>query len=170
MSFYRTTFDNCHFRTSFHRTTCEKKQWSNVVLQNDMRTSCFTPSFYAFFLLCLPLFIQFFITISNIFIYFVNPSPRWNGWHFWKKVVLFACRSIERHLKIAIFACRSIERHAKMAISKCRSMERHANRATFFQKMPSISSRRGVHKVYKNTKNLHKKVYKKGVSTVRKKG
>jgi hypothetical protein len=42
-----------------------------------------------------------------------------------RKVVLYACRSIERHLQIAFFACRSIERHAKMAIVTCRSMERH---------------------------------------------
>ena len=56
------------------------------------------------------------------------------------------------------------------AIFKCRSTERHADRATLFQRMPSISSRRGAHKVYENTKNRHEKVYREGVRTVRQKG
>ena len=85
MSFYRTTFDNCHFRMSFYRTTCEIKQLPNVVLSNDIRTSCFTHSFYLFFLLCLPLRIYVFMKIFRIFICFAYPSPRCNGWHCLEK-------------------------------------------------------------------------------------
>ena len=77
-------------------------------------------------------------------------TPRLDGVDdiFWKKVAMLACRSMERHLKMGMLACRSIERHAKMPIFKCRSMERHASRATFFQNLSSIASRRGVHKAY----------------------
>ena len=75
----------------------------------------FYPFVLPFFLPCLPLLLYFFLT------------PRLDEMNgiLGRKVVLYACRSIERHLQIAFFACRSIERHAKMAIVTCRSMERH---------------------------------------------
>ena len=138
MSFYRTTFADCFFRMSFYRTTCENGNFQMSFYKTTCGHPVLRPLFTFFSYCAYPFVYTFFIRFFVLLYTLCTPRLYEMEGIFWKTIILFVCRSIERHLRIAIFACRSIERHA--------------SRTTFFQEMPFISLRRGVHKVYKDTK------------------
>ena len=63
----------------------------------------------------------------------------------WKKVVMLACRSMERHLKMGMLACRSLGRHSKAWIRYRR---------------PSLVAGKNIYKKSKNPEDVRRSLWR----------
>ena len=109
-----------------------------------------------------------YMTISMLLIYLAYPSPPWNGRHFLEKscpaiMSLYRTTFEAGYFRMSFYRTTCENAHRQMSFYRAT-----CEQGNVFPKMSSIASRRGVHKVYKEMKNIYKESIYNGFIKVRK--